>query len=133
MIAPLSFENITDLTIQNLDLTNFYSLTAKHAAALLVKNVKYLNINNCKFSAAPNNDSNYTNFYRNIAKDSLYWEHLEDYNFISNVILIKCLKTTIDNCLFHFSQVGIFAYGNTSVVIDNYITHAATLIHGDQP
>lgn len=127
MIAPLSFENITNLTIKNLDLKNYYSKTAKHAAALFVKNVKYLHIENCIFDAKPITTSNYTNFYIDITNDSLFWEHLQNYNFISNIILVKCLKTTIDNCTFNFSQVGIFTYGNTSVVIDNYIANAKTI------
>ena len=127
------FENITNLTIRNLDLKNYFSQTPKHAAALYVKNVKYLHIENCIFNDIPIYGSKYTQFYRTISNDSLYWEHLENYYFISNIILIRCLKTTIDNCTFKFSQVGIFAYGNTSVVIENYITNAKTLIHGSHP
>lgn len=73
MIAPLIFENITNLTIKNLNLVNYHSKTAKHAAALFVKNVKYLHIENCKFSSTPIVGSNYTHFYDTISEDSLYW------------------------------------------------------------
>jgi hypothetical protein len=132
-IAPLSFENITDLTIKNLNITNNDSKTAKHAAALYIKNVKYLHIENCTFTSTQLIDSNYAHFYRQIATDSLFWEHFENFSFISNIMLIKCIKTTIDNCVFNFPQIGVFAYGNTSVVIDDYAANAIVTRHGKDP
>jgi hypothetical protein len=93
-----------------------------------VQNIKYLNIEDCTFTSVPNNNvSKYKNFFHNVMNDSLFWEHMENYSFISNIVLIKCLKTIISNSIFNFSQVSVFAYGNTSLVMDNYTANTISV------